>query len=599
MRRFFVVLFMLCVLVVLSCTPEAEHNENEGLEKYGILEFYNPAAGRNISQYGETITLSMKTTAPYRVELAPPTGEWAVLERGETGMGGFNQLRLRFLGNEGEVSRTVEMSILVEGYEKVTVAVFNQSRIMSEEERNETLNRYMHNRLLEEYLWAEAYSELDVDFTVDYRDFLQTHLLKLGNINIEDGGFTGQHTSEPGTRFIYSNIQAVTPATKSGISNYGLGFGPFFASSLTADNSIYCLAVSYVHPGSPAAKAGICRGDVIFKINGEYVTSETYNSMSDELFSNPSGTYSLVMYRDGQIKEGDELSVSVTPEAYDYNPVIFTKMLQVGDKRVGYLVLESFEYDCQTHLERAIGEFKSGGMTDMVLDLRFNMGGSVAQSRWLTGCIAGAAYRDRVFASLVYNDSSKEVWRFRGGPDELDDLGMGPDLGLDRVFVIGSYYTASASEMVINSLRGVDFDVCHIGGRTEGKNVGMTTTVKDMDGVKYIFSPITFRIENERKFSDYPTGLVPDIVLSDQDLDFADGDRDLIFPFSFSNWDVEGANVALDLVISMLGTSNSIQSVGTRSLSSVDKSFKLPFTPVAPCRHPLPLHGRYGSIIIK
>ena len=148
---------------------------------------------------------------------------------------------------------------------------------------------------------------------------------------------------------------------------------------------------------------------------------------------------------------------------------------------------------------------------------------------------------DDVFATLEYNDSKEEVWKFRGGPDDYDGMGIGPDLGLNKVYVIGSYYTASASEMLVNALRGIDFDVCLIGGRTEGKNVGMSTSYVTVDGVRYLFSPITFRIRNAKGMGNYADGLVPDVQISDQDLEFNDGDIDTMFPFSFGDWTVSPA----------------------------------------------------------
>lgn len=592
MNRFIIMLQMFAVLIVSGCSQEMGDDAPDMLERYGIVEFYNPAAGRNVSQYGEIIGCTMKTLAPYLLEIVSDEQGWVVCEKGAAGPAGFNSIRLKFLPNEGGQHRSAEMYVSVEGYERTSVALFEQSRVMSEQECNETLNKYMHERLLAEYLWADAYSELEVDLTMDYRDFLSHHLLKLGDVNIEDGGLTGQHTADPGTRFIYSSIQAVTAGTKSVVSNVGLGFGPFFASALNNDGSIYCLAVSYVHPGSPADLAGVRRGDAIFMVNDEYVTSDNYEAVSDDLLRNPSGSYSLVFFRDGQVGDGKEMTASVSVGAYEYNPVIYTEVRESGDHVVGYMVLESFDYSCQQHLADAVNQMKAAGITDLVLDLRFNMGGSVAQSRWLTGCIAGASHLDDVFASLVYNDGSEEIWKFRGGPDELDGLGIAPDLGLDRLYVVGSYYTASASEMVINSLRGINgFEVYHIGGKTEGKNVGMTTTYTTVDGVRYMFSPITFRIRNAMGFGGYADGLEPDIVLSDQDMDFNDGDIDVIFPFSFSNWDVEGTNKALDLVMAMLNASKAAPHSCNDAKSGVQ------LTPVAPCAYPIPSHGRYGSVI--
>ena len=549
MNNYRILFALMAVLCCLSCVDKIEDKEDL-LKKAGVESFYNPAAERQISQYGEIFACTIKTLAAYELEIVCDSDEeWVSFEKGQSGKAGFNQFRLSFRQNETDQPRSAQMFILVDGYPRTCIAVFSQANIMTEQERNIKLNKHMHERLMNEYLWAESYSALNVDLTLDYRDFLSTYLLDLDDVNIEDGGYTKGLVSNPGQRFIYTNIQPVNQTTKAMTQTYGLGFGPFFASYLSSDGSVWCLAVSYVHPGSPADKAGIRRGDAIYMVNGSYVDGDNYESYNNELYLRPNGNYSLTFFRNGEIGDGKEITASIAAESYGYNPVLYCDIISDG---VGYLILENFDLNCQSSLSEAINMLKSSGISELILDLRYNQGGSVAQSRWLTSCIAGASRLNDVFAALVYNDGTRELWQYRGGPDDYDGLGIGPDLGLDRVFVIGSYYTASAAEMVVNSLRGIGFNVCLIGGKTEGKNVGMTPSEVTADGVRYIFSPITFRIENAMGFSNYADGLTPDVLLSDQDLEFDDDYIDAMFPYSFGDWMVPGANPPLDVALSMI-----------------------------------------------
>jgi hypothetical protein len=201
-----------------------------------------------------------------------------------------------------------------------------------------------------------------------------------------------------------------------------------------------------------------------------------------------------------------------------------------------------------------ISELASDRITDLILDLRFNQGGSVAQSRYLCSAIVGTSNLDKVFANLTYKDGSTDKWLFRGGPDDQDGLGIAKDLGLGRLFVITSYGTASAAELVITSLRGIDFPVYVVGGKTEGKNVGMTTTVTEYKGRQFQFSPITFRLSNAKGFGDYPDGIEPDVVLDNQDAT-SQNDVDNMFPYSFGDWGSYHFNTALSVVCnSILGT---------------------------------------------
>jgi C-terminal processing protease CtpA/Prc len=213
--------------------------------------------------------------------------------------------------------------------------------------------------------------------------------------------------------------------------------------------------------------------------------------------------------------------------------------------KIGYLVYETLDLNSQDLLEETIAEFAAAGITDLILDLRFNAGGAVAQSRWLTGCIAGAANGSKTFTKVVYNNGQTENWTFDYGYNtDTDPLGKPADLGLERLFVICSYNTASAAELVINSLRGIDFPVKLIGCKTEGKNVGMTVSETTYNGRRFQFSPVTFWVKNAKDFGDYPDGIEPDEYVNNDNTLTTD-DADNVFPYSFSDWGNMDYNIAL------------------------------------------------------
>ncbi len=583
-----------CLFIALSCGEDGPIDEpveeKPEVEKVvdGIESFTNPADGRVVTPSGETITCVVYTVATYEAELVLHSGDegWALLTKGESGVKGRNNIRIVFDENATEQERKAELFMTVDGYERTSVAVFTQNPTgkTAAVEQNMYLNGYMHEILLEDYLWADEYSQLEVDLKKDYTQFLNTYLMSLGEINIEDGGRYRANSSYPGERFIYSNIQELV--TTKAVETGGLGFGPLFASQITMDG-VMGLSVAYVHQGSPAYAAGMKRGDTIFKVNGATLTSANYQALMNELYYSPSGTYSFEFIRDADLQTS--YGTEVTASSYIYNPVLYSAVLTEGTHKIGYLVLENFDLNCQEFIVDIIDQLADNAITDLILDLRFNPGGAVAQSRYLTSAIAGTSHLDDTFVNVTFRDGRKQDWKFRGGPNDQDGLGIAKDLGLSRLYVIGSYGTASASELVINSLRGIDFPVYLYGGRTEGKNVGMTTTQTSYNGRTYLFSPITFRVSNAKGFGDYPDGFPADVMVNNQN-DRYDDDDDNLFPYSFGDWGNMGFNVALRYAYEdIIGVKHS-------STPAVRSSDGYPM-PVGYTGLKLPQHGRYGNVI--
>lgn len=269
--------------------------------------------------------------------------------------------------------------------------------------------------------------------------------------------------------------------------------------------------------------------------------------------------------------------------------MLYSAIYGEGEHKIGYLVLENFDLEAQDFVADIIQQFKDNAITDLVLDLRFNPGGAVAQSRYLASAIAGTAHLDDIFVQVEFRGNKRQTWKFRGGPNDQDGLGIAPDLGLERIYVIGSENTASASELIINGLRGIDFPVYLYGSQTEGKNVGMTTTQTTYEGVRYLFSPITFRVTNAKGFGDYPDGFRPDVMVNNQNSSYAD-DIDNTFPYSFGDWGDMGFNKALYLAYQDI--------VGSPAVSSTPCSVS-DFSPVpmGDTGVKQPQHGRYGNVI--
>ena len=531
-----------------------------GAENFGITEIENPRADKQVAIFGETVAVNFMADGPWYAELElQGAGEWATISQ----MKGYEAagpgiVRVRFSKNETEAERVADLYVMVRGKERMLVATFTQAAGENVSAMSAALNEIMDKRLREDYLWADDYAKLTVDKTINYDKFLYTHLTQLGEINIEDGGYYRGYSSAAGERYIYSYISEVTSTkapvlTKDGelASTYGLGIGPMFASVFEEGTDYRCLTIGYVYPGSPAEAAGLRRGDTIYKIGGTRLTASNYQAFMQELFYSPSGTYEIgfARYEANENAERYDLvmdkKVEVTAATYGYNPILYAAILTnahlEGDElppfNIGYMASESFDSSAQEVLEYQIQQFIESGITELILDLRFNVGGEVQQSRYLASSIVGRDYDDQIFFKAKFRDGKIEEWPFRSGPSEADVLGVAPAMNLKRLWVIMSENTASASELIINALKGVDFPVTLIGSQSEGKNVGMEVTHELYNGRRFEFAPITYWGLNARDEHGPKDGFMPDTgnLINNQNSNFRD-DIDNMFPYSFGDW---------------------------------------------------------------
>lgn len=558
MKKLFL-LIVSAVIALASCSKD---------EMGGISSIDNPRADKQVARYGETVTVTFQADGPWEAEIVLKDGEgWAeIAQVKDNEKAGKGTVRIRFARNEQGTERVAELYVTVSGGSRTLVGTFTQAAGDDTSAMSAYLNQYMHNRLVNEYLWADEYSKLDIDMEVSYDKFLYTHLTKLGDLNIEDGGYYRDYSSSAGERYIYSYISEVattkTVPTKAGelTSTLGLGIGPLFASVYQEGTNYIGLTVGYVYPGSPAEAAGLRRGDTIYQVGGNRITKSNYQSLMNELFYTKTGSYSIAYARyvanDAEQRYDlvEDNVANITAASYGYNPILFAAILTNGDIEgdetapfnIGYMASESFDSSAQEVLEYQIQQFIDAGITELVLDLRYNVGGEVQQSRYLSSSIVGRAYDDQVFFKAEFNDGKREEWKFLSGPSESDKLGKAPAMNLKRLWVIMSENTASASELVIAGLRGVDFPVTLIGSQSEGKNVGMVVTQEVYNGRRFEFAPITYRGLNAKNEYGPKDGFEPDPgnLLNNQNSNYRD-DVDNMFPYAFGDWGNFDFNIAL------------------------------------------------------
>lgn len=623
MKRF--IYMALMALTVIACTKE----------DFGITEIENPRAEKNVTVYGETVTVSFVAEGPWYAELELKSeGEWATISQMKgIESAGPGTVRVRFSKNETESERVAELYVAVRGKDRMLVATFTQSAGENISAMSSALNEIMDKRLREDYLWADDYAKLEIDKTVNYDKFLYTHLTKLGDINIEDGGYYRDYSASAGERYIYSYISEVTStkapiATKAGelTSTFGLGIGPMFASVYESGTDYIGLTIGYVYPGSPAETAGLRRGDTIYKMGSTRITRSNYQSVMQELFYSPSGTYDIVYarYEANDAAERYDLvqdkKAEVTAASYGYNPIIYAAILTNSELssdnsasdlppfNIGYMASESFDATAQEVMDYQIKQFIDAGITELILDLRFNVGGEVQQSRYLASSIVGRDYDDKIFFKAKFRDGKIEEWPFKSGPSESDKLGVAPSMGLKRLWVIMSENTASASELIINALKGVDFPITLIGSRSEGKNVGMEVTHEMYNGRRFEFAPITYWGLNGKDEHAPKDGFMPDSgnILNNQNSNYSD-DIDNMFPYAFGDWGNFDFNIPFYCCFcDILGIDRpDYQAGGLKSGVSVTDGLRLSARQIGVGVEPVgvselrPEIGRFGNVIYR
>ncbi len=281
--------------------------------------------------------------------------------------------------------------------------------------------------------------------------------------------------------------------------------------------------VRYVVPGSNASTTSVKRGDLFNAVNGVTITDANLNSV----FANDNFTLNFASFSGGTFPSNG-IDIAFTKTEITENPVLINNIINVGSKKVAYLMYNSFTSNFDQELNSAFGQMKAQGATDLVLDLRYNGGGSVKTATYLASMITGQ-FNGQVFAKEVWNPRIQSFYESTN-PEQLTNLftnninGFAANnLNLSKVYVLTTSRTASASELIINGLKSY-IAVVQIGTKTIGKNSGSITlydspTITGKSGRnsshKYAMQPLTFKVANKDGFGDYQAGFSPNFAVEE------------------------------------------------------------------------------------
>ncbi|MBT3136622.1 peptidase [Alteromonas sp. ALT199] len=355
------------------------------------------------------------------------------------------------------------------------------------------------------YLWYDEVDDNDPEnFSIlAYFDQLKTNELTPSGTPKDNFHFS-QDTAE------YNEL------SQSGISS-GFGFSWEFGSNTVPRE----LTVRYTEPGSPAAAANVPRGAKVVSINGvDFVNDNTQqgvNALNDGLFPDDAGTTTSFQF---ELIDGTNMSVDITSADINVTPVQNVKVFDTENGKTGYFQFNTFIVTAQEGLIDAFDTFVDQNVTELVMDLRYNGGGRLALASQLSYMVAGPNQTNNAtFETLQFNDKNPTTNPVTGDTisptpfyRNVIDYNAGlltdtllPSLSLTRVYVISTGATCSASEAVMNALRGIDVEVVQIGSTTCGKPYGFYPT----DNCGETYFTIQFQGVNNKGFGDYADGFMP------------------------------------------------------------------------------------------
>lgn len=385
------------------------------------------------------------------------------------------------------------------------------------------VERFIYRAMDDWYLYEAEVPELGEG----YFSSLEKRNEYLASFDTPQALFDDLQASHDRFSFMWNDYEELEKLLYSGIEKstgmvYGLG-------RINGTDDVFGI-VYYVLPGTSAEERGVLRGDAFKEINGQKLTVSNYRS----LLGMDSYTLTIADIEGGKITNTDRKVELVNQELAE-NPVYMTSVFEIEGQKIGYLLYNGFTMDFDPKLNEAFGNLKAEAIDHLILDLRYNSGGSVGTAIDLASMITGQ-FNGELLAQTMLNEKWQKIYE-KEAPEALEyrfnsTIHTGEainSLNLDQVYVIATKKSASASELLINGLNAY-IDVVHVGENTAGKFQGSRTlydsnnmffSKKDVNpNHKYAVQPLITKFANAHGVTDFVNGLQPDIEASENINDY-------------------------------------------------------------------------------
>ena len=284
--------------------------------------------------------------------------------------------------------------------------------------------------------------------------------------------------------------------------------------------------VLYVYPGSPAEKAGLKRGDFLVSINGNKdITDDNYRELHDA----PSITLGKAFLSDDGYLVPDQNQVLMNAVTMYEDPVVKDTVIVKGTHTIGYLCYTNYTRESEKQLQEVFAGFKAQGVTDVVLDLRYN-GGGYAETACVLSSILAPAYavaRKDIFLTQTWNKEMTAYFKKEGeDTNEYFKNNLNVNMDLSRLYVLTLRFSASASEATMIGLKPY-INVIQIGEATHGKyyggallspmvyDQGKKEWVADKEIEKWLMYLMVYRYADKTGDTSFSGGLIPNFLVEE------------------------------------------------------------------------------------
>lgn len=318
-------------------------------------------------------------------------------------------------------------------------------------------------------------------------------------------------------RFSYlllpGDLSTVTATTRS---KYGFDYSTIKEKK----SGLVFGVIKQVLNDSPASRSGLKRGDYISKINGQLIAADNAEALQHDLLSDNQVTLTIAQISGNKL---DDIGSVALLAGFTFEQPAVSRIIDIGNTKIAYLYIYDFSPGLATSLYNTFEGFKNAGVSELVLDLRYNSGGQVAEAAGLCTMIASGINYNTPFIIYKGNKNGGTRSETLGNAASFDhtlnfNTLLQTNLNLKRIFILGTSATASASEVMINNLKPY-MQVFLIGETTRGKDEA-SFTISDARVPKQVnweMHPIIYKLFNASGNGGYSAGISPDLIVDELD----------------------------------------------------------------------------------